>query len=52
MATQPMPPDQPVEDDDDPGAPNPSRLPVEPEFGPQPPASEPEDPLAQRPTPV
>lgn len=51
MATHPVEPDSPDEDDDDTGAPNPSHLPVEPEFGPLPPAAEPEDPL-QRPAPI
>lgn len=32
-------------------APNPTRLPVEPEFGPQPPSAEPEDPVP-RPPPI
>jgi hypothetical protein len=36
---------------DEPGAPNPSQLPVEPEFGPELPPSEPEDPGAKPPHP-
>lgn len=51
MATHPVEPDADDGDESDAGAPNPSRLPVEPEFGPQPPASEPEDPAA-RPPPI
>jgi hypothetical protein len=52
MATHPVPPDAPDGDEGaDTGAPNPSRLPVEPEFGPLPPASEPEDPHG-RPPPI
>lgn len=46
----------PVEHDDtkeptapNPEAPNPTRLPVEPEFGPLPPAAEPEDPVPRPP---
>ena len=50
MATHhPAEPDAAEEDEADTGAPNPSRLPVEPEFGPQPPATEPEDPVAKPP---
>lgn len=53
MATHPVEPDPPQDDDADTGAPNPSRLPVQPEFGPQPPAAEPEDPVAKpQPTPI
>lgn len=49
MAThRPAQPDPPPTDDE-PAAPNPSQLPVEPEFGPLPPASEPEDPGARPP---
>lgn len=35
----------------DQAAPNPTRLPVEPEFGPQPPATEPEEPVSHHPKP-
>lgn len=49
MATHPVEPDPADDAADDGGAPNPSRLPVQPEFGPQPPAAEPEDPLAKPP---
>lgn len=50
MGTHPLP-GEPADDDEpqDTGAPNPSRLPVEPEFGPLPPASEPEDPAVHAP---
>jgi len=51
MATHPVEPESPDHGDDDTGAPNPSRLPVEPEFGPLPPAAEPEDPVL-RPPPI
>ena len=51
MATHPVEPDPPEDDEVDTGAPNPSRLPVQPEFGPLPPAAEPEDPHA-RPPPI
>ena len=51
MAPHPHEQDTPQEHEPDTGAPNPSRLPVEPEFGPRPPAAEPEDPLA-KPSPV
>jgi hypothetical protein len=50
MVTRPAEPEPPQEGDEaDTGAANPSRLPVEPEFGPQPPAAEPEDPIAKQP---
>lgn len=50
MATHPHPVEPPEDDEGaDTGAPNPSRLPVEPEFGPLPPASEPEDPVGHPP---
>ena len=49
MATHPVEQDPPQDHDPDAAAPNPSRLPVQPEFGPQPPAAEPEDPLAKPP---
>lgn len=49
MATHPVEP-EPLQPDDDPGAPNPSHLPVEPEFGPMPPPAEPEDPGVKPPT--
>ncbi|WP_427913245.1 hypothetical protein ACPWT1_21925 [Ramlibacter sp. MMS24-I3-19] len=49
MATHPVEPDAGEEDEPDAPAPNPSRLPVEPEFGPQPPAAEPEDPMPKPP---
>jgi hypothetical protein len=47
MAPHPTEQDTPQEHEADTGAPNPSRLPVEPEFGPRPPVAEPEDPLAK-----
>jgi hypothetical protein len=49
MATHPVEPDPGEDDAPGPGAPNPSRLPVEPEFGPQLPPAEPEDPTPQHP---
>lgn len=50
MATHPVEPEEP-EPGTNPGAPNPTRLPVEPEFGPMEPPSEPEDPGGHRPSP-
>lgn len=49
-----IPPTHPVEPDpqaprSDEGAPNPTQLPVEPEFGPLVPAGEPEDPGVEKP---
>ena len=44
MATHPVEPETAEEPGDNPGAPNPSRLPVEPEFGPMEPPAEPEEP--------
>jgi hypothetical protein len=46
MATHPNPHEQPggPEHDGVPGTPNPTQLPVEPEFGPMLPPAEPEDP--------
>ena len=49
MATHPVEPEQQPEGPD-PGEPNPTRLPVEPEFGPQLPPAEPEEPRAKPPT--
>ena len=49
MATHPVEPDETDESTQDPGAPNPSRLPVEPEFGPMQPPAEPEDPAVKHP---
>ncbi|MBE7941717.1 MULTISPECIES: stereocilin [Ramlibacter] len=47
MATHPVEP-EPLPPGPEPGgATNPSHLPVEPEFGPQMPPAEPEDPLAR-----
>ena len=51
MATHPVETGDEDAPGSDPGAPNPTRLPVEPEFGPQPPASEPEDPVPHHPKP-
>lgn len=49
MSTHPVEPNPSEDEEAESGAPNPSRLPVQPEFGPQMPASEPEDPLAKPP---
>ena len=49
MATHPVEQDPPQDHDSDTGAPNPSHLPVQPEFGPNPPVAEPDDPLAKPP---
>jgi hypothetical protein len=49
MATHPVEPETPDDEPADSGAPNPTRLPVEPEFGPMPPAAEPEDPTVHKP---
>jgi len=49
MATHPVEPETPDEQPSDTGAPNPTRLPVEPEFGPVPPVFEPEDPTVHKP---
>jgi hypothetical protein len=48
MATHPVEP-EPLEPESNPGTPNPTRLPIEPEFGPQEPPSEPEDPAGHPP---
>jgi hypothetical protein len=45
MSTRPVEPEElPTQEDTNPGAPNPTQLPVEPEFGQALPAPEPEDP--------
>jgi hypothetical protein len=49
MATHPVEP-EPAEPGQEPNAPNPTRLPVEPEFGPLLPTAEPEDPQAKPPS--
>ena len=49
MATHPVE-SEPGADGPDPVAPNPTRLPVEPEFGPLLPPAEPEDPGVKAPT--
>jgi len=49
MATHPVEPDEPDGAERDAGVPNPTRLPVEPEFGPMEPPAEPEDPAGQPP---
>ena len=49
MATHPVEPDQPPPGPE-PVQPNPTRLPVEPEFGPALPPSRPEDPTVTPPT--
>ena len=49
MATHPVEP-EPAEPGAEPATPNPTRLPVEPEFGPQLPPAEPEDPGVKPPT--
>jgi len=51
MATHPVEPSESETPGSDTAAPNPTRLPVEPEFGPQPPATEPEDPVPHHPKP-
>lgn len=51
MATHPVESEDSDAAASDTGAPNPTRLPVEPEFGPMPPAAEPEDPVAHHPQP-
>jgi hypothetical protein len=48
MATHPVEP-EPAHPDEEPGQPNPTRLPVEPEFAPQLPPAEPEDPQGRPP---
>jgi hypothetical protein len=48
--THPVEPDPSPDETSDEGAPNPSQLPVEPEFGQALPQAEPEDPGANRPT--
>lgn len=48
MPTHPVEPDQ-QEPGHEPAPPNPTRLPVEPEFGPALPPGEPEDPFAKPP---
>jgi hypothetical protein len=49
MATHPVEP-EPLHPDSEPQAPNPTHLPVEPEFGPALPPAEPEDPRGKPPT--
>jgi hypothetical protein len=49
MATHPVEP-EPMVPGQEPAAPNPTRLPIEPEFGQQLPAAEPEDPGVKPPT--
>lgn len=49
MATHPVEPEQETPEGPAPAQPNPTHLPVEPEFGPMPPASEPEDPKGRPP---
>lgn len=49
MATHPVEPEEPLEPGGKQGTPNPSHLPVEPEFGPQEPPVEPEDPAGRPP---
>jgi hypothetical protein len=49
MATHPVEP-EPLAPGEEQSAPNPTRLPVEPEFGPLLPPSEPEDARAKPPT--
>jgi hypothetical protein len=51
MSTHPVEPEPFEPSGSDNAAPNPTRLPVEPEFGPQPPLSEPEDPVPHHPKP-
>lgn len=53
MATHPVEPEDPMEPGTNPGTPNPTRLPVEPEFGPVQPPVEPEDPhpVSHKPSP-
>lgn len=48
MATHPVEP-EPLPPDEEESAPNPSHLPVEPEFGPELPPAEPEDPRGKPP---
>lgn len=48
--THPSEPQSPDDEPADGGDPNPTRLPVQPEFGPLVPASEPEDPTVHKPT--
>jgi hypothetical protein len=48
MATHPVEP-EPMAPDPEPGTENPTHLPIEPEFGPQLPAAEPEDPGVKHP---
>ena len=50
MATHPVEPQPLPDDDSEPTTPNPSHLPVEPEFGPLLPPGEPEDPRVKPPT--
>ena len=49
MSTHPVDPD-PIEPAEEPAAPNPTQLPVEPEFGPMLQPQEPEDPGVKPPT--
>lgn len=50
MATHPVEPDDLDEPMREQAPPNPTRLPVEPEFGPMQPPAEPEDPVVKPPT--
>lgn len=50
MATHPLDPEPMSPDTTEPAQPNPSHLPVEPEFGPQMPPSEPEAPPGAKPS--
>ena len=49
MATHPVEP-EPLPPDREPAVPNTTHLPVEPEFGPEPPPVEPEDPRGKPPS--
>lgn len=49
MATHPVEPNPSEDEEAETGAPNPSRLPVQPEFGPELPAAEPEEPFTKPP---
>ncbi|HYF20858.1 MAG TPA: hypothetical protein VEA40_23525 [Ramlibacter sp.] len=49
MGTHPVEPDEPAESGANPAAPNPTRLPVEPEFAPQESPVEPEEPAGKPP---
>lgn len=52
MATHPVEPEQSDEPAHDSPAPNPSRLPIEPEFGPLQPPAEPEEPIVPKKPPI